>query len=220
MENFIAFLKCDLKRPRPTATRGAAETPRAPLRRAPKCHNPPVFSLPRSTLQTSSFNPCAIVPVYDHERAVARGRDGGARGGACRACWWMMARVKSAPANFSGSRPPCRTRVCCACRVNGGKGAAMIAGFSAAWQRGLQPCPADRRGRPARARGMCRLSLPRARTEPAALICGQPQFDRRHARGPPLWPLPHARPGVAEHPVAGDPGLAVRVPGSTRWVTS
>jgi glycosyltransferase involved in cell wall biosynthesis len=86
-------------------------------------------------LHTSTFNPCAIVPVYDHEHAVARVvaavraaglpclliDDGSGAG-----CARELERLAATVPQTSVLRLP----------VNGGKGAAMIAGFTAAWQRG------------------------------------------------------------------------------------
>ena len=61
--------------------------------------------------------------------------------------------------------------------VNGGKGAAMLAGFAAAWQRGYS------HGLQVDADGQHALEdipafIEAARREPAALICGRPVFDR------------------------------------------
>ncbi len=82
-----------------------------------------------------SFNPCAIVPVFDHEHAVARVVD------ALRAAGLPCVLVDD------GSGPACAreldriaatvpyTRLL-RLPANGGKGAAMLAGFTVAWQSG------------------------------------------------------------------------------------
>jgi glycosyltransferase involved in cell wall biosynthesis len=127
-------------------------------------------------LPTSSFNPCAIVPVFDHEHAVAR----------------VVAAVRAAglPCMLvdDGSGPACARELDrLAATVpytnvlrlpdNGGKGTAMLAGFAAAWQRGYS------HGLQIDADGQHALRdistfLEAARRQPQALICGRPVFDR------------------------------------------
>jgi glycosyltransferase involved in cell wall biosynthesis len=61
--------------------------------------------------------------------------------------------------------------------VNSGKGAAMLAGFTAAWQRGYShSLQVDADGQ--HALGDISLFIAEARREPQALICGRPVFDR------------------------------------------
>jgi len=127
-------------------------------------------------LHTSTFNPCAIVPVYDHEHAVARVvaavraaglpclliDDGSGAG-----CARELERLAATVPQTSVLRLP----------VNGGKGAAMIAGFTAAWQRGYSHgLQVDADGQHALADVPAFIEA--ARSDPAALICGRPVFDR------------------------------------------
>jgi glycosyltransferase involved in cell wall biosynthesis len=125
---------------------------------------------------TSSFNPCAIVPVFDHEHAVARVvmavraaglpcllvDDGSGPG-----CARELDRLAATVSQTSVLRLP----------VNGGKGAAMLAGFAQARQRsyshGLQ---IDADGQ--HALGDISTFIEEARRHPRALICGRPVFDR------------------------------------------
>jgi len=66
--------------------------------------------------------------------------------------------------------------------VNGGKGAAMLAGFSAAWQRGYSHAlQVDADGQHALADVPAFIAA--ARAAPAALICGRPLFDRSMPAG-------------------------------------
>lgn len=61
--------------------------------------------------------------------------------------------------------------------VNGGKGAAMLAGFAAAWQLGYSHgLQIDADGQ--HALGDIPAFLEAARRQPRALICGRPVFDR------------------------------------------
>lgn len=127
-------------------------------------------------MHTSTFNPCAIVPVYDHEHAVARVvaavraaglpclliDDGSGAG-----CARELERLAATVPQTSVLRLP----------VNGGKGAAMIAGFTAAWQRGYSHgLQVDADGQHALADVPAFIEA--ARSDPAALICGRPVFDR------------------------------------------
>jgi glycosyltransferase involved in cell wall biosynthesis len=127
-------------------------------------------------LQTPSFHPCAIVPVFDHEHAVAR----------------VVAAVRAAglPCLLvdDGSGPACAREldrlaatvsetVVLRLPLNGGKGAAMLAGFAAAWQHGYSHAlQVDADGQ--HALGDIPAFLEAAAREPAALICGRPVFDR------------------------------------------
>jgi glycosyltransferase involved in cell wall biosynthesis len=127
-------------------------------------------------LPTSSFNPCAIVPVFDHEHAVARVVDAvRAAGLPCLlvddgsgpTCARELQRLAATIPETSVLRLP----------VNSGKGAAMLAGFAAAWQRGYS------HGLQVDADGQHALAdipafIEAARREPQALICGRPVFDR------------------------------------------
>jgi glycosyltransferase involved in cell wall biosynthesis len=127
-------------------------------------------------VQTSSFNPCAIVPVFDHEHAVARVVDAvRAAGLPClliddgsgAACARELDRLAATVPQTSVLRLP----------VNGGKGAAMLAGFAAAWQRGYtHGLQVDADGQ--HALGDIPAFVEAAAREPAALICGRPLFDR------------------------------------------
>jgi glycosyltransferase involved in cell wall biosynthesis len=127
-------------------------------------------------LPTHRFNPCAIIPVFDHEHAVAR----------------VVAGVRAAglPCLLvdDGSGPACareldrlaatvpHTRLL-RLPVNGGKGAAMLGGFAQAWRHGYS------HGLQIDADGQHALAdistfIEEARRNPAALICGRPVFDR------------------------------------------
>jgi glycosyltransferase involved in cell wall biosynthesis len=127
-------------------------------------------------LQTPSFNPCAIVPVFDHERAVARVVDAvRAAGLPCLlvddgsgpACARELDRLAATVPGTSVLRLP----------VNGGKGAAMLAGFVAAWQRGYShSLQVDADGQ--HALGDISTFIAESRRHPQALICGRPVFDR------------------------------------------
>jgi glycosyltransferase involved in cell wall biosynthesis len=127
-------------------------------------------------VSTYSFKPCAIIPVFDHEHAVAR----------------VVAAVRAAglPCLLvdDGSGPACAreldrlaanlqyTRLL-RLPVNGGKGAAMLAGFTAAWQLGYSHAlQIDADGQHA-LRDISTF-IEEARRHPQALICGQPVFDR------------------------------------------
>ncbi len=112
-----------------------------------------------------SFNPCAIVPVFDHEHAVARVvaavRAAGlpcllVDDGSGPVCARELDRLAATVPHTSVLRLP----------VNGGKGAAMLAGFAARLAARLQPCPADRCGRAACPRGY--PDLHRGSAPPAA----------------------------------------------------
>jgi glycosyltransferase involved in cell wall biosynthesis len=125
---------------------------------------------------TPSFNPCAIVPVFDHEHAVARVvaavRAAGlpcllVDDGSGVACARELDRLAATVPETSVLRLP----------VNGGKGAAMLAGFAAAWQRGYtHGLQVDADGQHALADIPAFVEA--AAREPAALICGRPIFDR------------------------------------------
>ena len=127
-------------------------------------------------LRTSSFQPCAIIPVYDHERAVARVvaavRAAGlpcllVDDGSGAACARELDRLAATVPQTSLLRLP----------TNGGKGAAMLAGFAAAWQRGYSHgLQVDADGQ--HALGDIPQFVAAARQAPGALICGRPVFDR------------------------------------------
>jgi glycosyltransferase involved in cell wall biosynthesis len=140
-----------------------------------KCHNVGVFAK-QTHLQTPSFHPCAIVPVFDHERAVAR----------------VVAAVRAAALPCllvdDGSGAACARELdrlaatvpqtsVLRLAVNGGKGAAMLAGFAEAWRRGYSHAlQVDADGQ--HALGDIPAFIEAARREPQALICGRPLFDR------------------------------------------
>jgi glycosyltransferase involved in cell wall biosynthesis len=125
---------------------------------------------------TPRFNPCAIIPVFDHEHAVARVvaavRAAGlpcllVDDGSGPACAGELARLAETVPYTSLLRLP----------VNSGKGAAMLAGFTAAWQRGYSHAlQIDADGQHA-LRDISTF-IEEARRHPQALICGQPVFDR------------------------------------------
>ena len=127
-------------------------------------------------MPTSSFNPCAIIPVFDHEHAVARVvaavrvaaltcllvDDGSGA-----ACARELDRLAATVPGTSVLRLP----------VNSGKGAAMLAGFAAAWQRGYSHAlQIDADGQ--HALGDITKFIEESRGRPEALICGRPLFDR------------------------------------------
>ena len=132
-------------------------------------------------MPTPSFNPCAIVPVYNHEHAVAR----------------VVAALRAADLPCllvdDGSGELCARELdrlaatvpqtaLVRLGVNGGKGAAMLAGFSAAWQRGYSHAlQVDADGQHALADVPAFIAA--ARAAPAALICGRPLFDRSMPAG-------------------------------------
>jgi len=123
----------------------------------------------------AGFRPCAIIPVYDHERTIAR----------------VVAAVRAAELPCfivdDGSRPTCARELerlagevpevsLVRLSANRGKGRAMITGFEAAASVGFTHAlqiDAD---------GQHSLEdIPRfiaeARAHPAALVCGRPLFD-------------------------------------------
>jgi len=122
-----------------------------------------------------AFRPCAVIPVFDHERAVAR----------------VVAAVRAAnlPCLLvdDGSAPACAreldrlaaevpdTRVL-RLPVNRGKGAAMLAGFREAARRGYSHAlQVDADGQ--HALGDIPGFVAAAAAAPQALVCGQPRFD-------------------------------------------
>ncbi len=121
------------------------------------------------------FLPCSIVPVYDHERTVARVLE------AVRAARLPCFLVDD------GSSPPCareleriaaRTEETQLLRLpaNRGKGRAVIAGFEAAAAQGFtHALQVDADGQHS-LEDVPRL-LEEARAHPQALICGRPVFD-------------------------------------------
>src|SRR5580658_7245580 len=123
-----------------------------------------------------SFNPCAIVPVFDHEHAVARVvaavRAAGlpcllVDDGSGAACARELDRLAATVPQTSVLRLP----------VNGGKGAAMLAGFAEASQRGYSHAlQVDADGQ--HTLGDIPAFVEAARRQPQALICGRPVFDR------------------------------------------
>ncbi|HEY1899043.1 MAG TPA: glycosyltransferase family 2 protein [Steroidobacteraceae bacterium] len=127
-------------------------------------------------MQSSSFKPCAIVPVFDHEHAVGR----------------VVAAVRAAgmPCLLvdDGSGEVCARELdrlaatvaqtwVLRLSTNSGKGAAMLAGFAAAWQRGYtHGLQVDADGQHALEDSAAFIEA--ARRYPAALICGRPVFDQ------------------------------------------
>lgn len=122
------------------------------------------------------FKPCAIIPVFDHEHAIAR----------------VVAAVRAADLPCllvdDGSGPDCareldrlaatvpQTQVL-RLPVNGGKGAAMLAGFAQAAQQGYSHAlQVDADGQHALADIPAFIAA--SAREPEALICGRPVFDR------------------------------------------
>ncbi len=121
------------------------------------------------------FNPCAVIPVYNHERTVSR----------------VQAAVRAAglPSFLvdDGSRPQCadelarlagqaeQTRLL-RLPVNRGKGSAVMAGFEAAAAQGFtHALQVDADGQHS-LEDIPRL-IDEARTHPDALVCGRPVFD-------------------------------------------
>ncbi len=114
--------------------------------------------------------------MFDHEHAVARVVDAvrAARlpcllvdDGSGPACARELQRLAATIPQTSVLRLP----------VNSGKGAAMLAGFAAAWQRGYSHgLQVDADGQHALADIPAFIAA--ARREPQALICGRPVFDR------------------------------------------
>ncbi len=170
---------------------------------AAKCHNSADFPLPRTYFADLQLQPLRHCSGVDHEHAVAR----------------VVAAVRAAglPCLLvdDGSGEACAREL----RAPGGHRAAheraAAAGQTPAKARRCSP--ASRRPGSAATATACR-SMPtasmrsricppssrqRAR-DPQALICGRPLFDRSMPAGPPLWPLSHACPGVAEYPVLCD----------------
>jgi len=123
------------------------------------------------------FDPCAVIPVFDHERAVAAVVDGlGKVGLACilvddgsgPACSRELDRIASLGPGVTLIRLP----------TNSGKGAAVAAGLRAAQAAGrTHALQVD-------ADGQHDLSdaarfLDEARRHPQSLVCGRPVFDDR-----------------------------------------
>jgi glycosyltransferase involved in cell wall biosynthesis len=127
-------------------------------------------------LQPHRFNPCAIIPVFDHEQAVGR----------------VVAAVHAAglPCLLvdDGSGEVCARELrrlaanvpqtwLLRLPVNGGKGAAMLAGFAAATERGYSHAlQVDADGQ--HALGDIPTFIAAAGREPQSLICARPLFDR------------------------------------------
>ena len=119
--------------------------------------------------------------MYDHERAVARVvaavRAAGlpcllVDDGSGEVCARELQRLAAAVPDTSVLR----------LAVNGGKGAAMIAGFTAAWQRGYSHgLQIDADGQHALEDVVAFIAA--SRSDPAALICGRPVFDRSMPAG-------------------------------------
>lgn len=127
------------------------------------------------TNPADSFQPCAVIPVYDHEHAIAR----------------VVAAVRATglPCLLvdDGSGPTCAAELdrlaatvpqtyLLRLPANGGKGAAMLAGFREATRRGYSHAlQVDADGQHALE------DIPRfiaaAAARPEALVCGQPRFD-------------------------------------------
>ncbi len=123
----------------------------------------------------ADFLPCAIIPVFDHERTIAR----------------VVAAVRAAQLPCvlvdDGSKPACarelerlagevpETRLV-RLSANRGKGRAMIAGFEAASSQGFtHALQIDADGQHSLA-DVPRL-IDEARSHPAALVCARPIFD-------------------------------------------
>jgi glycosyltransferase involved in cell wall biosynthesis len=124
---------------------------------------------------TDGFLPCAIIPVYNHERTVARVLE--AVHAAQLPCFLID----------DGSKPACarelerlvgRVRETRLVRLsaNRGKGRAMIAGFEAAAGHGFtHALQIDADGQHS-LRDIPRF-IEHSRAHPAALVCGRPVFD-------------------------------------------
>jgi glycosyltransferase involved in cell wall biosynthesis len=179
-----------------------------------------MFAFAGQCMPPHSFNPCAIVPVFDHEHAVARVVDAvRAAGLTCvlvddgsgPACARELDRIIATVPHTQLLRLP----------VNGGKGAAMLAGFAVAGQRGYSHAlQIDADGQ--HALGDISTFIEEARRQPQALICGRPVFDRSM---PPLrhygrylthglvwlntlsWSIPDSMCGFRVYPLAAVLGL-------------
>lgn len=124
----------------------------------------------------SRFVPCAVIPVYDHERTIARVL-GAARAaglpcvlvddGSRASCACELKRLAAQSAETHLVRLP----------ENRGKGAAVTAGFELAAAAGYtHALQVDADGQHA-LEDIPRL-LAEARAHPTALVCGRPLFDR------------------------------------------
>ena len=123
----------------------------------------------------AAFRPCAVIPVYDHEHAIAR----------------VVAAVRAAnlPCLLvdDGSGPACARELdrlaaevpetwVLRLAVNGGKGTAMLAGFREAARRGYSHAlQVDADGQ--HALPDIPQFIEAAAAAPEALICGRPVFD-------------------------------------------
>lgn len=126
-------------------------------------------------VQDRAFEPCAIIPVFDHERTVARVVAGVRESG-------LVCLIVD-----DGSSAPCARELDRLARdvpgtrlvrlpANRGKGAAVIAGFREAAALGFtHALQIDADGQHTLA------DIPRfledSRAHPAAVVCGRPQFD-------------------------------------------
>jgi glycosyltransferase involved in cell wall biosynthesis len=120
------------------------------------------------------FNPCAVIPVYNHERTVAavvgKVREQGlpvvlVDDGCSEGCARELERLSALP-QISLLKHP----------VNRGKGAAVRTGLLAAAERGYtHALQIDADGQ--HSLGDIRVFLDDARTHPGTVICGRPVFD-------------------------------------------
>lgn len=120
------------------------------------------------------FNPCAVIPVYNHERTVAavvaRVQEQGlpvvlVDDGCSELCARELERLSRLP-NISLFKHP----------VNRGKGAAVRTGLLAAAERGYtHALQIDADGQ--HSLDDIRMFIEDARAHPGAVICGQPVFD-------------------------------------------
>ena len=95
---------------------------------------------------------------------------------ACRWCWSTTDRMPPVVSRWRSWRVT-PVRDWCACAVNGGKGAAVIAGLREAPATRVHACTAGGRGRPARPAPTCHDSWRRRAPSRDAVICGLPMFD-------------------------------------------
>jgi glycosyltransferase involved in cell wall biosynthesis len=124
---------------------------------------------------TSSFAPCAVIPVYNHERAVGHVltaiRDAGlpcflVDDGSSPECARELDRLVASTANTHLVRLP----------VNQGKGGAVSAGLRAAYKAGFtHALQIDADGQ--HALNDIPKFVAAARAEPNVVICGKPVFD-------------------------------------------
>jgi glycosyltransferase involved in cell wall biosynthesis len=134
-----------------------------------------------ATVTSAAFVPCAVIPVYNHERAVGKVLQAvRAAGLPCvlvddasgPECARELDRLTAADAQVSLVRLP----------HNLGKGGAVIAGLRAARERGFtHTLQIDADGQ--HALGDITRFIEESRAQPDALVCGRPVFDAAMPKG-------------------------------------